>query len=335
MNPKQFFYDFFSNTYICVMAEGNGQFEGMLVKKDTDINSVIEKYQTLNQQKNNVFFTPNGGKAVEGRNSLSNINNINAWWIDIDIDACKKANDDETKILRETKKSEIAGKIFASSLWPSLTVETRNGFQLYWFSDETATKEDWLNIGYAIYEFYKDVGADKSTVKIMQLMRVPNFYFHKNGEMGKIKIWPILSTMEKHNQNTMMHHFPPNQHIAITSAIAIPKTKSLAPRYVKDPTKTNDIFIKVVNAPIDHVIEKISKHWLVDGDELKLQKLDTEKSNVLVNGQISPNFVVRSKNHIYSNNASTGLKGPTIIQYIKWYGHSDAMIAKGLKELFI
>lgn len=345
LTPQLFFKDFFPNCYVCAMADSGGQFEGSIpsayfVSSIPDMGELqlqmLKRYQELNKQANNIFFTPNGAKTVEGRNSLSNLKQINAWWIDIDIASTKnnglEGMDDETLQLRDSKKAEILGFVFQKDPWPSLTIETRNGFQLYWLSDGSATIENFTKIGNAIYEEFKLCGADKSVVKVMQLMRIPNFYYFKNGEVGKIKVCETLSTFERYSETRMLEAFPPSS-VYDSGQLLSMERKVLKPKYKPILGDPNDIFIRVINMPVSEVLEKISKHWLVNGDEIKLQKQDTDRSNVVVNGKGSPNFVVRSRNHIYSNNANE--KGPTIVQYLRWYWpDQDNKIAAGLKEVF-
>lgn len=330
ITAQEFFTQYFPNTYICAMADSGGQFEGR-VPPPHGWSNVLPLYQDLNKSGYNIFFTPNGAKAVEGRNSLSNIKQINAWWIDIDIEETKKVDNEVQRVLRSEKKAFILGEIFGNtSLWPSLTIETRNGYQLYWFADDTATQEKWLSIGAAIYQHFKKVGADKSTVKIMQLMRVPKFYYFKHGERGPIEIFWPLSTFKKHSESEMTQHFPPTV-VVETPALKI-EVRTFRPTF-KYPVTSQDVFVKATALPIEDVIQKLSGHWLVNGDTLTLQHENRDKSNILANGRVTPNWIVRSTNQIFSNNANR--PGPTIIQYLEWY-HGDryALIAKGLKELF-
>lgn len=333
------------------MSEGGGQFEGGIYNPSDSLKDFLIKYVDLNKARNNIFFTPNAANTVEGRNSLSNLKQItqkdgtvkpgiNAWWIDIDIPSTKTGDmfymgpgiDAETMKLREEKKAEILGFVFEKEPWPSLTIETRNGYQLYWLSDGSATQDNFLKIGLSIYEHFKLCGADKSTVKVMQLMRVPNFYYIKHGEVGRIKVDETLSTFEKYSEARMLEAFPPQT--VYDSAALIPMERKVSkPRYKRILGDPKDIFVRVINMPIEEVLLKVSGHWLVNGDEIMLQKQDTDRSNVIVNGKGSPNFVVRSRNHIYSNNADT--KGPTIVQYLRWYWpQQDAKIAEGLKQIF-
>lgn len=333
MTPDQFFFDFFKKSYCCAMMEGGGQFEGRIINDINELEEALRTYQELNRSGYNVFFTPNGALTSEGRNSLSNINTINSWYIDIDIEETKRCDDEETAILRKNKKDVIVGEILMSDLMPSLTIETRNGFQLYWLADSTATKERWGSIALSIFEKFKSLGADKSTCKIMQLMRVPNFYFFKKNEKGKIIIWESLSTFEKYSETTMIQYFHPiTTTVTISTAPPLIDIVSVTKKYKKViMDDQDDIFIKITKIPLDILLMKLSGHWLVDGDYITFQKKDVDKTNLIVNGHVSPNFIIRSKNQIFSNNAT--IKGPTIIQYIQWYKHSNARIAQGLKEL--
>jgi len=353
ITPTQFFNQFFPNAYVCAKAEEGGQFEGNLFSPNKSPEQCRRKlglYQELNKAQYNIFFTPNGGKTSEGKNRLDNINNVNAWWIDIDIEETRQANDEETKIRRESIKEEIRGFIFAGpkpyyqNLWPSLAVETRNGFQLYWFAlqktpnhktqdgqtidYEGPSVENWKTIGESIYTHFKGVGADHSTVKIMQLMRLPMFWYFKKGERGKIEIFHHLSTLKKHTEEEMQKFFPPIK-MTIEEELAARPAQVYKPKYSAADGSV-DFFKKVTDLPVDDVVAKLSGHWLVNHEVLKIQHMDRDKSNIMVNGKVSPNWVVRSRNHIYSNTSGTC----TIIGYLEWYGWEYKQMKPGLRELF-
>lgn len=344
ITSHQFFTDFFPFAYLCATSETGAQFGGEIPDLDPDFNEktwpqAIKRFQIINSQYHNIFFTPNGALTVDGKNSLTNLRQVNSWWTDIDIEISKKAgNDPETLALRQIKKEEILtylyDKFVGTPKIPSLVVETRNGFQLYWFSDGLTpenSKNSWKDIAESIYQEFKSFGADHAVVKIMQLMRVPNFYYFKNDEQGRINIVEALSSYRYHSDQDMVTYFPP---VSISNDIDshIFKEKIYKPQVVWDPDHKNDIFVKVTNLPIDDVLSKLSGTKLVSGDTIEIQKLNSDKSNLIINGKMSPNWVVRSENHIYSNNAV--IQGPTIIEFISWYGWNKSEIAEGLKELF-
>ena len=335
ITPSQFFTHYFPRVYVCATSSKNAQFNGTVVEPNQPpeyYQHIIHTFQELNKQGHNIFFTPNGVKTVEGKNRLDNVAQINAWWIDLDIEETKHAEDAVTRARREEIKEDWRGRIWMGPdnipgyIMPSLTIETRNGFQLYWFADAAATHEKWLQIGQSIYEKFKEMGADHSTVKIAQLMRLPMFFYFKKGEQGKIEISFPLSSFKLHSETAMQSYFKP----VIIDPMTIKREPLIyKPKYVS-VKKSDDIFMKVTNLPIDEVLAKLSGHWLVKKEVITLQKMDTNKSNVLVNGRGTPNFIDRDRNHIYSNNA----KGCTVVAFLAWYGWREGMIAKGLRELF-
>lgn len=336
ITPRQFFTHYFPDVYVCATSDSNAQFNGMCVYPGQEpeyYRDILTQLQGLNSGHHNIFFTPNAARTVEGKNRLDNLRKINAWWIDIDIEETKNP-DPETAVVRERMKENLRGFIWMGPeekynpdyIMPSLTIETRNGFQLYWFADDSADPNNWLTIAESVYEKFKRHGADHSTVKIMQLMRLPFFYFFKKGEMGKIEISFPLSSFKRHSEAQMQSYFKP---IVVDPATIKQQTVVYKPKYV-NTNSSNDIFMKVTNLPIDEVLQKLSGHWLVKNEVITLQKLDTKRSNVLVNGRVTPNFIDRDQNHIYSNNQG----GCTIIAFIAWYGWREGMIAKGLRELF-
>lgn len=336
ITPHQFFTWYFPNVYVCATSDSNAQFDGTIVAPDQPVEyyaNFLKMYQGLNKGGHNIFFTPNAARTVEGKNRLDNLSKVNCWYIDLDIEETKNIHDQETQLLRERIKGDIMGRIWMGPegpdkdyIMPSLTIETRNGYQLYWFANENAKPENWLTIAESIYEKFKKMGADHSTVKIMQLMRLPMFWFFKKGEQGKIEISFPLSTFKKYSEAEMQKYFKPVQidPTTIKRQPLIYKAKYVA------SSDSNDIFKKVTNMPIDEVLAKLSGHWLVNSEIITVQKMDTAKSNVLVNGRVTPNFIDREQNHIFSNTSG----GCTIVSYLLWYGHREGVIARGLKELF-
>lgn len=333
ITPHQFFRDFFPDAYVCAMAENGGpQIEGRKIDSQTNLKDIIKIYQDLNILRYGIHFCPNGIKDPSLHNRLENLNpeRINAWWIDIDIEETKDIAFPEDLIKREQKKEIIRGEVLFAPIVPSMTVESRNGFQLYWFVDEDgASHNTWVEIGNSIYQYFKKNGADKATILPTHTLRMPFFFHFKNGEQGKIEIIEALSNFKKHPEKEMLSSFP--QFVSELPSLTTPR--KIFKQTFKQIDDKDDIFSQVVKLPVDFVINKISEHWLVNGEKLTINKEDYKKANIRVDGKNTPNFIDREKNHIYSNNAA--IKGPTVIQYLDWYWpNRRAMIAKGLKEIF-
>jgi len=340
ITPYELFGEIFPRSYFCAMKEGGGVYKESVpflrshssdfhwrLKREIyeeDMRFLMEE----NKKNANIFFTPNSVERLEGRHRESNFNRFNSWYIDIDIDETK--NLEGNLELREEKKAEIRGQIFnlPQEAWPSMTVETRNGFQLYWFCLNNPSKDLWMNVERGILEYFLPYGADRSSIKILQLLRVPSFRYWKKGETGTIKIFYPMSSGEKFTVDMMKQYFWQEPPVNI-------KPKNIKPsRGITLAAKgdNNCIFEKVHALPIRQVVMAISGHWLVNGEDITFFNQNSRKSNLLFNGKSSPVWIDELQNGIFSNSAEH--KGPNITQFLLWYSWDKKAIAKGLKEIF-
>jgi hypothetical protein len=91
---------------------------------------------------------------------ISNLRHINAWAVDLD---------------GGTKEDML--KTILSGLVPTMIVETKNGFHVYWKAKD-ATAENWRPImEHRLVPFYK---ADKKAKDLARILRTPGFYHMKN-----------------------------------------------------------------------------------------------------------------------------------------------------------
>ena len=331
LHPKDFFEGIFPFSYFCAMKDF-GQIGGNIPSLELPggYEESIKHYelfilelQKLNSQGYNIFFTPNGVQNVGGKNSLNNFQNINAWYIDIDIQETKNLDYGLLEV-RQEKKADILGYIFDSDFWPSLVVETRNGFQLYWFAKGNLNIDNWHKIEKGIYEKFEKYGADKSTTKIVQLMRVPGFRYYKHGETGIIDIiWP-LSTFWLYEEMEMLGKFPAKEEKVI-------EEKRYEVFTINTFKNINDIFDRVIAMPVDQVLAKISGTDLVRYEKIEISRDNTEKTPILSNGRPTPNWINRKLNKVFSNTEDGFCN---IIHYLQYYGWTKYEIAKRLKELF-
>ena len=82
-------------------------------------------------------------------------------------------------------------------LWPSMIVDTRNGCQCYWFckcNEKEIALQEWQSVEDGIYEYFKHCGADPTTLKPVQLLRLPYMQYYKNNEEGICDIVFPMST---------------------------------------------------------------------------------------------------------------------------------------------
>lgn len=116
-----------------------------------------EKALILNKEGYGIFFTPN---SFNGKRQKKNISKINYWIVDID----------------EGNKNNMLEKIKNLILQPSMIVETKRGYHLYWKSLD-ATKEKYEEIENLLIV---KMNGDKGVKDYTRLLRCPNFYHMKD-----------------------------------------------------------------------------------------------------------------------------------------------------------
>ncbi|SPF49192.1 conserved hypothetical protein [Candidatus Desulfosporosinus infrequens] len=140
------------------------QINGLFNENSTN---VLEQY---NKQDYEIYFVVNGG-GYKNRD----INKINAVFIDLD---CPKVNDQlpQMNAVDDFKQqSMVAIQDFQPT--PSIIVESRNGYHVYWLLHEGATIEQFKDCEARLVKHFN---ADPKVQKPCNLMRVPGFYWCKD-----------------------------------------------------------------------------------------------------------------------------------------------------------
>lgn len=322
----------FNGSYVFAMKDNGGQCEGSIPSDlrggNKELNEFWEKkYFGLNNQKYGIHFTPNGVKSLEEKNRKTNLSHINAWFVDVDIEETKKIDDFWGYERRRDIKGDIRGIIFDEllpELLPSLTVETRNGFHIYWFANSDATLDnfDYLQGCLAnVFGKYADGGA----LGALHSLRVPYFWQYKHGEKHFLEPEEWASTMKLYSERELIEYFGDP---TVRNLPAKEVNESLVIKRYNNPSG-GSVYDKVDFLDITEIMKYLSGKPYIDGELISFQK--TEKGyNILCNGVSTPNFIDVKQNKIFSNNQS---KFCTVYHFIKWYGHSEKEIFNILKEI--
>ena len=289
----------------------------------------FENLQLMNEHGYSVYFTPNAVKEIKkGIHSLDNFESVNACYIDIDIDETKQILTPEDLQKRNNRKEELAGIIWMAPLQPSFVVETRNGYQVYWFTSTDISTFKKIQKG--ILEYFKPFGGDPATIKEVQLMRVPGFLQHKADEVFKVKLRYELCAREHdgsfkyYSPFELLENFPSSPEELQTSKVFTPRVSHVF-------ANTFDIFNHILKLPIIQVFETINGSSLVNGDVFTLGPERNGKIQIYQNNHPIPNWIDTNLNMIFSNNASGFCN---IIHFCGWYGKDKKEIAEELKKLF-
>jgi len=325
-DAQTFFSGIFIGSYVCALHPVTGaQTHGVIPVFELErgryssYDELFEKhFFPLNRMGFGVHFTPNGCQTADLHNREENITHVNAWFADVDIEETKTIVGDrraEMEMIRDKKKAEILELIFNKDLRPSLTVETRNGFQLYWFA-KTATLEGFRAIQQAIFKELEGVGADKGAMRVNSLLRVPYMRYKKRGESGMITPMPAFSSMELWTEEEMRRKFQVKERQVIENP-ALKAMFSPSPVELRHKAGGNDKIAQILRVPIQTFLEKLSGRSEVNGDIFSFAPVRHGKTNILANNQPTPNWVDIDKNLLFSNNQ----KGmANIIHYVCYYG---------------
>lgn len=298
------------------------QFAGIIEENGLDDDD-IQGLQERNEHGYDVFWTANAIKEELGSSSHKeeNLNWINACYTDLDIPPEQD---------REEAKAKLAGHILFSNPQPSLVVETRAGYHLYWFTDVDG--EEFKKIQQGVYEAWKPMMADPAAKNFLRLLRVPGFIVHKQGEQFKACVRMELC---RRNDDGSFVFYPKEELLNLFPVKEAPnwvkKKKVKLRQKNRIFTNTYDIFDYVKSLSQDEVFQRCNGSALTGGEVFTMTQPRGGKIQIRKDGKPTPCWIDIKENAIFSNN-SPGHYG--IVEFAQWYGLDMHEIAKELKTIF-
>jgi len=328
LTAEDFFGGIHLGSYVCALKPELGQHNGK--KLDESIafyksydDLIEQEYFDLNLKGYGIHYTPNAVKTTGNKNRKDNIEWINAWLLEIDIDQTKQVESEEDLIFRESRKAEIRGAIFClnTDIWPSLMVETRNGFQISWFAKD-AIFDNFNKIADALHLKFQKYGADRSGMNYWSMFRVPYMRYWKCGETGLVEPFGVLSTLKLYSEAEMMDFLKLELQQLETLRQEKQRKDLIESRIIKldrfGSGKKSTIDI-VLEHRITDLLPRLSGSEAVRGDIIRLTQIRSDKAQIIVNDKMTPNWVDTKRNMLFSNNVS-GMAN--LIHYLEYYGHS-------------
>jgi hypothetical protein len=130
-----------------------------------------EKLQDYNDKGYDIHFVVNGG-GTKG----CDINKINAVYIDLDCG--KEMNGKYFELSKvETLKKPMLEKVRNFIYKPSIILDTRNGYHVYWLLNDGAEIVDFLKAQLRLINYFM---SDNAVKTLEHTMRVPDFYWMKD-----------------------------------------------------------------------------------------------------------------------------------------------------------
>ena len=239
--------------------------------------------------------------TFDGSRRTSNLKRLNAFFIDIDTGT-------KDKQLERIKKG----------LTPSMITEGRRGHHVYWLIHGDLSPETYKEIvRNRLVPYY---GADTNASLITQTARVPGFYNWKIlNEPYLVK--KVFVKSVKYSAEEMMFYYP------------IPEWKQREDYLEKIESDThssgNSFWERLWNLNCAEALQRLSGHHAVGGEEFSFQRTTNGKLNILVNGKSTSCWIDPA-----GRIGSLSKGGPSILNWLKYYGHNSAKCMQVLREVF-
>ena len=256
----------------------------------------LKKY---NEQGFGIFWTV---QDFIGDRKKENLSRINSWAIDLD------GGDKEAQL-----------ELIHKYCYPSLLVETKSGFHVYW-NAKNATVENFENIVLdRLVYYYK---ADPKARDLSRILRVPG-YMHLKNPKEPFEIKKVWSYNVSYTEEQMVYNFK------------LPEEKQKESN-AKQELRTvfradgNDLWEKVYNLDCELALQRLSGTPAVGCENITFRRVANGNLNIVIDGKTTSCWIDNNKRI-----GSLDKGGPTIWQWVNWYHRDNKKSYTFIKEYFI
>lgn len=257
----------------------------------------VEDAPRLNREGYGIFYTPN---AFVGDRKKENLKRIQAWFVE---------NDSDSKEIQY-------GRLNRAPIRATALIESKRSIQALFFAEdpqEHCFSEIQRRL---VYNF----NGDSKATDLARLFRAPGFYHLKDpSNKFLVRFIQASSSMKPYSELTMLRLQAPRKRYNF---------RKLVRRDESHLFHTND---SGIFATIDcaEALMKVSETEYVNGDIFELRPQANGNLNIIANGNDSGCFV-DDQGLIGSKNKG----GPTIVNWLMWYGRSYEEAASIVRKLY-
>ena len=198
-----------------------------------------------------------------------------------------------------------------SGILPSLVVESNAGYHVY-FDAIDARPEHYKAIQEAIIDAY---GADPKCKDVTRLLRAPGFYHMKNPE-SPFLVRTVWEYDVQYTEADMSYWFKvssekPKEHLRETQEL------------------TGGLFDRVYTFDCHEALSRLSGSYHVKGEVYTFAPQANGHLNIIVDGKQSSCFI-----DTQGKIGSMDNGGPSVWQWLRWFGHSDKEVYQICKQEF-
>ena len=239
-------------------------------------------------------------QSFNGPRRIENLTTINAWAVDIDTD-----NKEETLAL------------INQGLVPSLIIESKNGYHVYWRTHD-ATQENWrLIMENRLIPFYS---ADKNAKDLARILRVPGYYHLKNPD-DPFLVKKVFEQDVSYSEEMMFFFYK--------DLITPQKQKRLHAQTQRIYPMGVKFWERVWNLNCEYALTQLSGSPYVNNETYSFKRNPSGTFNILVNGNSSSCWIDQ---HGRIGSCDDG--GPTIAQWLNWFHKDYKKVVKIIREVF-
>lgn len=213
-----------------------------------------------------------------------NLNKIHSWYCELD----------------EMPKEHQENLIKSSPVLPSLIIESKRGYQLY-FDCIDATEENYSEIQDRLSEcFFSDVRAKD----LSRVLRAPGF-FHMKDPKDPFEVGVKYTLDAKYSEKIMLYNFPSKEEL-----------EEQIKTHGRPLNAQGNFWDKVYNLDCEVILSRLSGTSYVNGERYTFKRTSKGNKNIYVNGKSTSCFI-DSHGRIGSSS------GPTIYSWLKYFNHSN------------
>jgi hypothetical protein len=218
----------------------------------------------------------------------------------------------------------MRAKLEASPLIPSLVVETKRGYQAYWSAQPGAKPEHWNAL--VLERLVPAFGADKNARDLCRILRAPG-YWHLKDPADPFLCKSVWKHRVFYTERMIAEAFPwqaNEQHRREVHAEARREhTKATG------VDSGEDFWQAVYEIDCEEGLRRLSGSGAVGGESYSFRRAGNGNLNIFVDGKGTSCFVDGSKR---IGSLSGG--GPTLYNWLRWFGNRPADCVSLLKYLF-
>ena len=258
------------------------------------------KAMQWNKEKYGIFWTVNEFNGPDRKKE--NLYCIKSWTADIDTGS----KQEQMELIKKYAR-------------PSMVVETKRGFQVYYNAiDARPENYEMIQTKFVV----PSLNADPKARDLSRILRVPHFTHWKDPSdpffVKLVHYEENVCYTESDMMNLFSNFTDERKELA--------RTKSVMKKEFKHDS---DLFEKIWNLDCEAALERLSGTSEVNGETYSFRQNSNGNKNIYVNGKGSSCFI-DGNGRIGSLDGG----GPTIFQWLKWYGLTGTQAISVIKKHF-